>query len=178
MTFRYEKEMTPIVESWLLAQGYLVKKEVCMGYATIDIAGCKINERKGVLRKELRQSSTQRLFFSKRGVSKEDPIEEGYTRDVFYDRCFDTKRVEPDSFKWYPLQDDLIMIELKLKDLKKVIEQATTSFLVCDKSYIAMPYYVINKFKKHQWDLINNSEVVVISVGKDCVIIRDPGNGG
>lgn len=174
--FRFEKEMTPIVEKWLLDQGYLVMKEIYgSGWGYPDIVACKINKEKAELRIKLRQSSRQYLLYCKYNVEKNDPIEEGYERTECDFMTFDTKHVDPKSFQWYPLHDELLFFELKLKNISGVILQAINNRVYTDDSYIILPENIILNMKEKTRYGIYESGLGIISVTKEgCKVVRKP----
>jgi len=69
---------------------------------------------------------------------------------------------------------ELIAIEAKIKDWRKVIKQAFTRLFVADKVYIALyEYNIPNNFLSNP--VINSSNIGVISVNGRAKIIKESG---
>lgn len=158
--FKLEKEMTPIVEGWLLEQGYLIKKEYQFPWGYCDIVACKINPEKALLRKQKRSMTRLECLvytkLPKEGILFKDLLESFYGYidvDKMNKLLFSLKSKGfsySDDFKVYQKEypyfhSSLIAVELKLKDVSGVTNQAINNREAVDSSFIAVPLNLANK---------------------------------
>ena len=164
MDFRAEQEMLGSVLGWLVHRVSEYKTEFNVPWGYCDVVGCTLSARRTLRRLRLGQKQTigplERVSVlweipearSGTAVSLSDLMEklaplispsklvEELT--VLESRGF-LKRVEGCAFQrengWFPLQEKLIAIELKLDRIAEVIEQAERHLLFADESYIALP---------------------------------------
>jgi len=112
MTFRLEKEMTPIVTTWLAQRCSYVHAETGFPWGICDLVGCTFDPERVRLRTAMRQRTPLTM------------------------KAFD----EPNWQRpWMPLYRDLIAVELKLSRQSEVLAQASSYARVVTKSWIAMP---------------------------------------
>jgi len=112
MTFRLERDMTPIVTDWLAQRCAHVHAEMGFPWGICDLVGCTFDLEHVRLRTAMRQ------------------------RTLLSMKAFD----EPNWQRpWMPLYRDLIAVELKLSRQSEVLAQATSHARVVTESWIAMP---------------------------------------
>lgn len=110
--FALEKEMVPVVCSWLESQGMWVRPEVWMPTGICDLVACSFNAERLALR-----------------------VQAGYKPRSTRQSARDIDRGAP----WLPLHERILFIELKLARRAEAWRQALRH-CVFGESYVAMPY--------------------------------------
>jgi len=110
--FRLERDMEPVVRSWLESQGLFVRRECWMPSGVCDLVGCRFREDALALRLAtgLGERSTARSV-----------------RDIENGR------------PWLPLHERLVFVEMKLRRREEVWRQACAHQWFAE-SFVAMPY--------------------------------------
>ncbi|MBN1459987.1 MAG: hypothetical protein JXA57_10640 [Armatimonadetes bacterium] len=110
--YALERDMTPVVEAWLRAQGMVVRREVYMPYGICDLVGCELDE----------ENVRRRVATGYKARSSRQCL-----RDIECGR------------PWLPLHRRLVFVELKLSRTAEVWRQAAR-FQAYGESWVAMPY--------------------------------------
>jgi len=164
MNFELEEQMRKPVKSWLENRQDLIKEEFRVPWGYCDVVGCSLNK-KGISkriklnqRKPIGPQSRVHLLWqiprekADNSVKVEDLVSiydgfrggEKINEDLQYleERNFIRKsslggyqRIDG----WYPLQNDIIAIELKLKNVKRALRQAKSHLSYANNSYVALP---------------------------------------
>lgn len=165
MDFRYESEMTELVEDWLLKQDMQVKREYATPWGICDLVACSLNKAKVRKRLKLGQKkpigshfrvlllsyipeAEQNEFASFKILHKEfasfldKPYIEKELQRLKKDKF--VEEVKPGCFHklngWYPLHKRIVAAELKLDRISEVLSQAQSNMAFADESYVALPY--------------------------------------
>lgn len=164
MVFRYESEMTKLVESWLLAQGMHIKREYPTPWGICDLVGCSLNKNKVKKRLNLGQKRPIGSQFRVLLLSFIPDIEqqtsisfsELYKQfESFLDKSFienELVRLIKDKFVrevhssdfqklngWFPLHKRIVAVELKLARISEALTQARSNLDFADESYVGLP---------------------------------------
>ena len=175
--FRIESEMLPVVESWLLGQGFQTKIEFSMPWGICDLVGCRLQEdqlekrlklgqrwpvgpltRVAVLLRLSQARSTGSLSLKKLH-SDLDPLfghaeVNTHVAELRKRRFLNTSdQNEMQSLAtWLPLHERLVAIELKLNRVSDALYQAKLNREFADESYVALPFEVAQRAKLREVD--------------------------
>jgi len=164
MDFKYESEMTRLVENWLLEQGMHVKREYPTPWGICDLVGCSFNKLKVKRRLKLGQKQPIGSHFRVLLLSYIPDAEQNESTSFeklhrefakFLDKSYIDKElqrlikdrfveeIKPGCFNklngWYPLHKRIIAAELKLNRISEVLSQAQSNIAFADESYVALP---------------------------------------
>lgn len=164
MNFNLEKEMLHPVKSWLSKRQDLIKEEFKLPWGYCDLVGCSLDNENVRERLELGQKrsigtqSRVQLLWEIPDENTNDSIskEELYrlysgirsTEDLEEDLKDLAKRnfiVEDSNGRyqklngWFPIHNELVAVELKLKNVNEAIQQARLHLSYADASYVALP---------------------------------------
>jgi len=159
--FRLEKDMTPIVEQWMLDQGLHVKREFSAPWAIVDLVGCEFDRENAERRlahgprKPIGPQFRVALLLAMTGEPR------GWTRAELMaklNRCKqaplgrDLATLGRDGFArkdadgtyhrcvdWLPISHRIVAVELKLRRASEVVRQAAAHHGFAHCSWIAMP---------------------------------------
>jgi len=164
MVFRYESEMTELVENWLLSQDMQVKREYPTPWGICDLVGCSLNKNKVRKRLSLGQrrpigshfrvlllsyipDAQEKLLTSleilrkKFGSFLDEPYIQEELQRLKRDKFI--QEVRPGWFHklngWYPLHKRIVAVELKLTRISEVVSQAQSNLEFADESYVGLP---------------------------------------
>lgn len=160
-TFRFERDMTPVVVAWLQSRGFHTKTEYPTGAGICDVVGIQFRVGHAKKRLSLRQRSSlgppRRVALyaqlpSDRGVMLRtlerlrppDEPKEWLTEDLrkLVQHGF-VKVIRNGVYRkidgWVPLHKKIVAIELKLSRVGEAIYQAQYRQSFADESYIALP---------------------------------------
>lgn len=165
MTFRYESEMTKLVERWLLAQGMHIKREYPTPWGICDLVGCSLNKNKVRKRLNLGQKrpigsqfrvlllsfipdaeQQTSISFSELYKQFESFLDKSFVENELAKLIKDkfVQEIRSDDFQklngWFPLHKRIVAVELKLARISEVISQAHSNLEFADESYVGLPY--------------------------------------
>lgn len=163
--FSFESEMTYPVKRWLERRSFYVDEEVSTGSGVCDLVACAFNE-KAI---ELRTAHSQRQpigsaesvlvyltlpdsHLTSRGMridtlrNRIGPASSDIDLSSILARLLKNNHIRETATNtyqrvngWWPLQSNLISIELKLSRISDVLQQATLNLSFADESYAAFP---------------------------------------
>lgn len=195
MHFKLEKEMKPLVESWLISNHFLVKQEFATSEGICDIVGCHINE--VAIRKRLKIGIKKHLsneiqimiccilltqnnklsinklcdFLGQKFSVSSDSILKDINKLISKNAVYQDNNNIHLIEGWFPLYAELVAIELKLTNFKEALAQAKRYREYSHFSYVALPDYSINKLSQSNIDDFGNNGVGLISVSTDKIKI-------
>lgn len=164
-SFRFESELLPLVEGWLTSRGFSIKREFAMPAGTCDLAGCILDKKR--MEKRLGLGQRERLgpqlridvwtripnHAEHRSISEDEilqcygdlvPPSQVLTEiGVLLKRGF-VRRTAAGTLQrlngWFPLQQQLVAVELKLERVSEALRQAKRYLSWAERSYVALPY--------------------------------------
>lgn len=195
--FRLEKEMTPVVTKWLKDQGLLVKPEFTTPWGICDLVGCSLNPESVVTRRGLKQSAqlSDPLRAAIFNAMPDESAADGITLDAIcfrfggallrrtIERNIDQLererfvfRTDCGTFKsrnsWKPLHQRILSIELKLSQIRGVVDQAMSNRCFSSESYIALPADVSGKIRSSVREYCVEQGIGILSVSTaSCEVI-------
>lgn len=197
--FQQEKEMTPVVKTWLKESGFRTKSEFRTPWGVCDLVGCTMNAEAVETRVRLRQ--TAQLSNTLRATLFSAIPDESRRNGVSLDSLCSTLgnsslrgRIEHElgklidggfivqtptgSFKsrsrWKPLHREVIAIELKLTKVHEVIAQAIMNRSFATQSFLALPEDVVSRMSRTASEKCTEAGIGVIAVSQTgCSIAKE-----
>lgn len=196
--FKYEREMTAPVISWMKLEGLSVKREFVTSWGICDLVGVRFNKKNVEKRKKQRQFATigtpsrikllNHIPHSDKGISvtfkklariisdhylpEEVEVElNRLKRNRFIDS---PKRNHYQSINgWTPLQERIVAIELKLNRIEEAFHQAYNNLAFASESYTAFPIDTAQRLaNSKRVDRFYETGIGVIGVNKsNCSVI-------
>jgi len=165
MDFKYESEMTELVEDWLSEQDMHVKREYPTPWGICDLVGCSLNKNKVRKRIKLGQKrpigsqfrvlllsyipdieQKKSISFSKLYKQFESFLDKSFVENEL-NKLIKNKfvqEVKNGVFQklngWFPLHKRIVAVELKMARISEVISQACGNLEFADESYIGLPH--------------------------------------
>ena len=195
--FRYEHEMTPVVEQWLVDGGLQVKREYSTPWGVLDLIGLKFNTENVEKRKELGQrlpiGPIRRIALLLKIADEDDGRATNFaslTRQfrlwmeaqeieehlqTLEERKFITFKSPSRVVKrngWYPLHDRLVSVELKLSRVSEVVRQAKTNLSLSGESYIGLPSTLVRRVSGARLEELRLAGLGLLSVTRStCEVV-------
>lgn len=191
--FSLEKEMTPLVGSWLLSKGYTVKKEVITSEGVCDLVAVDFNAHSITKRIQsgIRQhlSNDLQVHIWAVACSSVTPVSkmfkmfkgvgiEKHHFDLELKKLIDKKFIEMDEKEnlkgnndWYPLVANLISVELKLHNFQEALAQAKRYREFSTQTYIGMPAYLTDRLSTERAEILHKEGIGLIRVSNNVVEI-------
>ncbi len=199
--FTRESEMTPSVSRWLKKTGLTVRAEFQTPWGICDLVGLKFNQEQVDYRNDLKQrkaiSSISRAaillsipdfdttksislkqlakMFSS-AISYEDLIAE--VDSLCHDRF--VVRNKQGRFQkvngWFPLQERLLSVELKLNRIDEAFQQAKQNLSFATESFVAFPMSVARRVSEagNKWDDYFKQGIGLMGVNKRGCQVLSP----
>ncbi len=198
LEFRRESEMTPIATKWLEERNLKVRFEFVAYWGILDLVGVRLNPQKSELRCSLRQKTrigsssaiSTLLLVPEVGSITAKELHENFRfltplpkiekqLEAFRKRRFISvidggfRRV----IKWLPLHQDIVTVELKLRDISGVIHQASSNCTMSTESYIGLPASVCNRLRDKRLTEISDKGLGLLLVSNSgCEVVIKPDN--
>lgn len=201
MEFRRESEMLKPVKNWLESLHLAIKTEFVNPWGICDIVGCSlrregVDERlalgqRGTIgpplrvallaripdRKTGRAVTLKKLTRDYRGILDEESVEGEIRRLVKSKFVQVTERGSYQKLNgWFPLQERLITVELKLSRIGEALEQAIANRDLTSESYAAFPMSVAERIQRGKsGDRFEEAGVGLIGVtSAECRVLIEP----
>ena len=178
--FNYlEKNMTPYFENWLDIEGYHVRKEVATREGICDLVGCKFDESKVKIRKDLslypHMTSEMQIaaWFAYMGQKNYAYFVEPELLKKEHQKLSKKGFIAKDSDepksknKWFPLVKQIVSIELKLKNFGDAFAQAIRYSYHSNLTFIGMPLEVCKKLNDCKMALLKEHGIGLLAFDMD-----------
>lgn len=185
--------MTAPVHRWLKDQGLTVKLEFATPWSSCDLVGIEFDKRRVASRSQLKQSrpigseSRAALLLEIADIETQQftTVEEvlgDCDRDFFGEAILQNiNRLVADRFVkregdrlqkvngWMPIQKRLVAVELKLRRIRDVVDQATYNLEFADESYVALPSDVAASWRDRlkKWPGFEKEGLGLLAVDRD-----------
>jgi len=189
MPFRYEGEMLQPIIVWLSTRVTDVKCEFQTPWGYCDVVGCRLDtsrllRRHALLKKksigsiarvgilwEIPETSSGESISLEALAGKFEPFLQYEKLERETETLISKGFVSKDSSGnmrreagWFPLQQRLVAIELKLSRVSDVIDQASANLAFVDESYIATPMLVARRVMQHRLHELQTQGIGLIGV--------------